>query len=302
MANTIRAPGPGEFALMPDPDDPRLSRAVAGIDQAGRPVETAVVHERALTLFLNGQEIVTMMTIGDHPEMLAVGYLLNQNMLKPDDQITGVDHDDDLEVVVVRTKRKTDYEQKLKKKTRTSGCAQGTVFGDVMESFSAVRLSRRVKLRTSWLYALMKKINTAPSLYLKAGAIHGCVLCHRDKPLVYMEDVGRHNAVDKIAGYMFLNGVKPDDKIFYTTGRLTSEMVIKCVQMRIPILVSRSGFTAWGVDLAREAGLTLVGRARGRRFVVLAGEERLVFDSDGSEVGEEDRKHRRKGAEREPAE
>jgi FdhD protein len=302
MAKTTARTGPGAFALMPDPDDPRLSRAVTGIDQDGRPVETAVVHERALTLFLNSQEIVTMMTIGDHPEMLAVGYLINQNMLRPDDEITGIDHDDDLEVVVVRTKRKTDYEQKLKKKTRTSGCAQGTVFGDVMESFSAVRLNRRARLKTSWLYALMKAINTAPSLYLKAGAIHGCVLCHRDKPLVYMEDVGRHNAVDKIAGYMFLNGVRPDDKIFYTTGRLTSEMVIKCVQMRIPILASRSGFTAWGVDLAREAGLTLVGRARGRRFVVLAGEERLVFDSDASEVPEEDRRHRRKGAEREPAE
>src|SRR5690606_3085089 len=142
-----------------------------------------------------------------------------------------VDHDDDLEVVVVRTERQTDYEDKLKKKTRTSGCAQGTVFGDVMESFSAVSLNRRARLKTSWLYALTRKINTAPSLYLKAGAIHGCVLCQRDKPLVYMEDVGRHNAVDKIAGYMFLNDVRPDDKIFYTTGRLTSEMVIKCVQM-----------------------------------------------------------------------
>src|SRR5690606_376166 len=175
-----------EFVLAPDPDDPRLSRQVHGIDQDGAPVEVSVVHERALTLFLNGQEIVTMMTIGDHPEMLAVGYLLNQNMLKTDDRITGVDHDDDLEVVVVRTERQTDYEDKLKKKTRTSGCAQGTVFGDVMESFSAVSLNRRARLKTSWLYALTRKINTAPSLYLKAGAIHGCVLCQRDKPLVYM--------------------------------------------------------------------------------------------------------------------
>ena len=297
-----KPPQLNELTLMPDPDDPRLSRPVTGVDHDGAVVETAVVYERPLTLYLNGQEIVTMMTIGDHPEMLAVGYLLNQNMLRPDDEITGIDYDDDLEVVVVRTARETDYEEKLKKKTRTSGCAQGTVFGDVMESFAQVKLDPDARLRTSWLYALMKKINTAPSLYLKAGAIHGCVLCEEDRPLVYMEDVGRHNAVDKIAGFMFLNKVSATDKIFYTTGRLTSEMVIKSVQMQIPILVSRSGFTAWGVDLAREAGLTLVGRARGKRFLVLSGEDRLVFDADAEQEPEEDRKHRRKAAERDAAE
>ena len=156
---------------------------------------------------------------------------------------------------------------------RTSGCAQGTVFGDLMEQFEQVRLPPDAVLRTSWLYALAKKINTAPSLYLKAGAIHGCVLCEEDRPLLYMEDVGRHNAVDKIAGYMFLNGIAPAGKIFYTTGRLTSEMVIKTVQMQIPILISRSGFTAWGVELARQANLTLIGRAKGKRFVALAGAE-----------------------------
>ena len=284
------------FDLAPDPDNPHLSRPVAGVDQDGEPVELPVVHERPLTLFLNSQEVVTMMTIGDHPEMLAVGYLLNQNMLKPDDEIAGIDYDDDLEVVVVRTERETNFEEKLKKKIRTSGCAQGTVFGDVMESFEKVELSRDAVIRTSWLYALTKAINTAPSLYLKAGAIHGCVLCERDQPLVYMEDVGRHNAVDKIAGYMFLHQVPARDKIFYTTGRLTSEMILKCVQMEIPILVSRSGFTAWGVDLARQAGLTLIGRARGRRFVVLSGEERIVFDSDLSGVEDEDSRHQRKSS------
>lgn len=284
-----------EYLVVPDPDDPRLSRPVKGLDQDGSPVEISVVNERPLTLYLNRQEIVTMMTIGDHPDLLAVGYLLNQNMLRRDDEITGIDYDEDLEVVVVRTARETDYEEKLQKKIRTSGCAQGTVFGDVMESFADVTLDPTARLKTSWLYALMKKINTAPSLYLKAGAIHGCVLCEEDRPLVYMEDVGRHNAVDKIAGYMFLNDIRPEDKIFYTTGRLTSEMIIKCVQMRIPVLVSRSGFTAWGVDLAREAGLTLVGRARGKRFVVLAGEDRLEYDADMSQVGDEDRRHRRKG-------
>ncbi len=278
-----------EFAVHPEPDDPRLTRTVAGIDHEGRPVETAVVMERPLTLFLNGREIVTMMTIGDHPDYLAVGYLLNQNMLLPDDRITGIDYDDpdDPEFIVVRTERETDFEDKLKKKTLTSGCAQGTVFGDLMERFDDIRLDPSAILRTSWLYALTRKINTAPSLYLTAGAIHGCVLCEEDRPLLYMEDVGRHNAIDKIAGYMHLNDVSPVGKIFYTTGRLTSEMVIKTVQMRIPILISRSGFTVWGVDLAQQAGLTLIGRAKGRRFIALAGAKRIVFDSDGREAIEE---------------
>lgn len=285
-----------EFIVVPDPADSSLSAEVSGIDQTGAAVTTRVVTEKPLTLFLNRQEIVTMMTIGDHPELLAVGYLLNQNMLKPDDRITAVDYDDELEAVVVRTERETNYEAKLQKKVRTSGCAQGTVFGDVMEGFDGKVLSG-AELRTSWLYALTRKINTAPSLYLEAGAIHGCVLCEQDRPLVYMEDVGRHNAVDKIAGWMFLNGEKPDGKIFYTTGRLTSEMVIKTVMMGIPILVSRSGFTAWGVELARKAGLTLIGRARGKRFIALAGAERIVFDLDPDSVPDEGERHRRKGAE-----
>ncbi len=285
-----------EFEVRPDPGDPRLSTLVAGVDQTGAPVEAAVVAERALTLFLNGREIVTLMTIGDHPELLAVGYLINQNMLKPGDEIESVDYDADIETVVVRTTEVTDFEEKLKKKVQTSGCAQGTVFGDLMDEFDQVVLSKTARLKTSWLYALTKKINMAPSLYLKTGAIHGCVLCERDRPLLYMEDVGRHNAVDKIAGYMALNAVRPDDKIFYTTGRLTSEMVIKTVKMRIPVLVSRSGFTAFGVDLARKSGLTLIGRARGRRFVALSGEERIEFDADPAHVEEEDKRLARKGS------
>lgn len=285
-----------EFEVRPAPDDPRLSVTVSGIDHEGKPVETSVVTERPLTLFLNSREIVTMMTIADRPDLLAVGYLLNQNMLRPDDEITGIDYDDDIETVVVRTRRQTDFEEKLKKKIQTSGCAQGTIFGDLMEEFDKVALNPDARIHTSWLYQLTKKINTEPSLYLRAGAIHGCVLCQEDKPLVYMEDVGRHNAVDKIAGYMFLNGIRPDDKIFYTTGRLTSEMVIKTVKMRIPILMSRSGFTAWGVDLARRAGLTLIGRARGKRFVALSGTERIVYDADVSRVDDEDRKVARKGS------
>ena len=275
------------YLIAPDPDDPRLSTSVWGTDQSGAAVETRVVAERPLTLYLNRQEIVTMMTIGDHPDLLAVGYLRNQNMLEADNPVTGIDYDDELGVVVVRTGRETDFEDKMRKRVRTSGCAQGTVFGDVMAGFERITLAPEAKLRTSWLYALTKAINTTPSLYLAAGAIHGSVLCQGDRPLVYMEDVGRHNAVDKIAGWMWLNDIAPQDKIFYTTGRLTSEMVIKTVMMEIPILVSRSGFTAWGVELAQKSGLTLIGRARGRRFVALSGAERIVFDADPAAAEDE---------------
>jgi FdhD protein len=283
------------YIIRPDPADPHLSREVEGIDQTGARVTTRVVTEKALTLYLNAQEIVTMMTIGDHPGYLGIGYLLNQMMLRPDDEITGADFDEELDVVVVRTKRRTDYEEKMKKRTLTSGCAQGTTFGDLMEALEDIKLPQ-AELRTSWLYRLTHAINLTPSLYLEAGAIHGCVLCAGDRPLVYMEDVGRHNAVDKIAGWMFVNKSDPADKIFYTTGRLTSEMVIKTVRMGIPVLVSRSGFTASGVELARKTGLTLIGRARGKRFVALAGQERIVFDQDLAYVADEAKGARRKSA------
>ena len=269
-----------EFTIRPLPNDPKLSTVMAGIDHTGAPIQSPVITERPITLFLNSREIVTMMTIGDYPEYLAVGFLRNQAMLQDDDEITGIDFDDDLGVVVVRTKRETNYEEKLKKKVQTSGCAQGTVFGDLMEEFDTIALTGEAHIKTSWLYTLIKKIKIEPSLYIKAGAIHGCVLCRQDEPLIYMEDVGRHNAIDKIAGYMFLNKVSPDDKIFYTTGRLTSEMIIKSVHMRIPILISRSGFTAWGVELAKKSGLTLIGRARGKRFIAVSGEDRIIFDAD----------------------
>lgn len=267
-----------EYVIRPDPGDARLTRNVSGVDHTGTTVEIAVVEERPLTIFLNRQEIVTAMTIGDYPDLLAVGYLRNQGMLLVDDRITGIDYEEDLDTVVVRTERETDYEEKLKKKTRTSGCAVGTVFGDMMDGLEDVTLPK-TEVRTSWLYGLAKEINTTPSLYLEAGAIHGTVLCREDKPLVYMEDVGRHNAVDKIAGWMVMNGEKPSDKILYTTGRLTSEMVIKCVLMGVPVLASRSGFTAWGVQLANDAGLTLIGRMRGERYICLSGADRLVVDA-----------------------
>ncbi len=284
-----------DLPILPNPNDPRLTRRISGVDHTGAETEISVVEERPLTIYLNSQEVVTAMTIGDHPEYLALGFLRNQGMLRDDDDVTGVEYEDDIETVVVRTRSQTTYEEKAKKKTRTSGCAVGTVFGDMMEGLEGLTLPQ-AEVRTSWLYALAKEINTVPSLYLEAGAIHGTVLCQGDRPLVYMEDVGRHNAVDKIAGFMFRHDVPAGDKILYTTGRLTSEMVIKTALMGIPVLASRSGFTAWGVEIARQVGLTLIGRMRGQRFVCLAGEERLIRDADPATVDEESGKHRRKGA------
>jgi len=289
------------FIVAPDPLNPRLVETVRATDHTGADTETAVPVERPLTLFLNSREVVTMMTIGDYPECLAVGYLLNQNMLRPKEEIVGIDVDEEIDVVVVRTEHETDFEEKLKRRTLTSGCAQGTAFGDVMEKFDDTVLPPDATVRTSWIYGLSRAINTRPSIYLRAGAIHGCVLCEADRPLIYMEDVGRHNAIDKIAGYMRLDGIGPENKIFYTTGRLTSEMVIKCVRMEIPILISRSGFTAWGVELARRANLTLIGRAKGRRFLCVSGGDRLVFDADPDRVPEESPRVRRKAGPREDA-
>jgi len=275
------------------PDAPRLTRAVTGTDQHGVAVDLRVVEERPLTIYLNSQEIVTAMTIGDYPEYLALGFLRNQGML--DAAVTRVDYDAETETVVVRTASQTTHEAKLQKKTRTSGCAVGTVFGDMMEGLEGLALPD-TPVRTSDLYALAAVINRTPSLYLQAGAIHGTTLCQGARPLVYMEDVGRHNAVDKIAGWMLSENVVAADKVMYTTGRLTSEMVIKCALMGIPVLASRSGFTAWGVEIAQQVGLTLIGRMKGQRFVCLAGEHRLIRDADPHAIADEQPKSGRKGA------
>lgn len=284
-----------DYLIAPDPQAARLTRGVDAVDHMGAVQSISVIEERPLTIYLNKREIVTAMTIGDYPEYLALGFLRNQGMLAEDENITGVDFDEETETVVVRTAIETDYEDKLARKTRTSGCAVGTVFGDMMEGLSGVKLPA-TELRTSWLYALADKINRTPSLYLTAGALHGTVLCQQDRPLVYMEDVGRHNAVDKVAGWMLSERVDGADKILYTTGRLTSEMVIKTAMMGIPVLASRSGFTAWGVEIANQVGLTLIGRMRGQRFQCLSGADQLVRDVDPAMVLDEDKKHRRKGA------
>ncbi len=263
----------------PNLEDKTLVSSVTGKDHLGHINEINVIEERPLSIYLNSQEIVTAMTIGDHPKYLALGFLKNQKLIKEDEKITGIDFDDETRTVVVRTENESNYEQKIKKKIRTSGCAVGTVFGDMMESVEEIILPES-KIKISWLYDLAKEISQINSLYLEVGAIHGTVLCLENKPLIYMEDVGRHNAVDKVAGWLFSTKTNPEDKILYTTGRLTSEMVVKCANMGIPALVSRSGFTAWGVELAKLTNMTLIGRLRGKRFVCLSGENRLIYDVD----------------------
>ena len=240
--------------VLPAPDNPRLTEAVTGIDQTGAKVDIRVPVERALTLYLNAQEIVTMMTINDYPEYLALGYLLNQNMLKPDDIVTEVEYDDDLQVVVVRTERGTNYEQKLKKKTLTSGCAQGTAFGDLMEAVEGAELPQ-AELRTSWLYELTHKINTAPSLYLTAGAIHGCVLCEKGAPICYMEDVGRHNALDKLLGFGARGQIDWQQGFVLISSRASYEMVAKAAMLGIGCVVAVSAPTALAVRMAEAAGI-----------------------------------------------
>ena len=267
-----------QLRLQPNISNNNLTKKVYGINEINETINIDVVTEKPLTIYLNSQEIVTTMTLGDMPKELSVGYLLNQNMINKKDIIENIDYDEDLDVVIIRTKRKTNYEKKLSKKIRTSGCAIGTVYGDMMETFYDIKLNDRAKIKSSWMMKISKAITDIPSLYLKAGAIHGCALCLKDKVLAYVEDVGRHNAVDKIAGWMFLNNIEGKDKIFYTTGRLTSEMIIKTVQMQIPILLSRSGFTESGVNLANEANLSLIGRMKGKRFILLSGSHRVIYD------------------------
>ncbi len=292
----IAGAAPAEFELAPDPENLHLTREVSGTDHEGAPVTAHIVTEVPLTIFLNAQEIVTAMTLGDHPELLAVGFLANQGMIEPDDELNGVDFDAEAEVVVVRTGLRTDYEKAMEGRIRTSGCAVGTIFSSIMERLDEVHLDTNARVRTSWLYEISRKVTARPSLYLKSGAIHGCALCSEDRPLVYVEDVGRHNAADKIAGWIWVNRTDVSKMLLYTTGRLTGEMVLKTVRMGIPTLVSRSGFTAHGVELARKTGLTLIGRVRGRRFLTLSGEERLLHDANPDDVPDDPVHVIRKGA------
>lgn len=281
--------------ILPDPEAPHPTRRLAGRDHTGAAVEISVVKERPLTIFLNAQEVVTAMTIGDYPEYPARGFLRKQGMLRDDDAITGVDHDSEVEAVVVRTAARTTHEEKVRKKTRTSGCAVGTVFGDMMEGFEGPTLPPAA-VRTSWIHALARQINTTPSLYLAAGAIHGTVLRERDRPLVDMEDVGRHNAVDKIAGWMLPPGVGRADKDppYYRAPDVRDGDQDGADGDPLPRLALRF-HRLGGRDCAQGGADT--DRADARRAVRLpCGRGKAdARRRSGGRAGE-DRRHRRKGA------
>ena len=253
---------------------------VNAVDEHGEVRDVPIAGEHALTLYVDKQELLTLMTLGAAPEALAIGYLRNQRLVKSLDEIVAVQVDWETDSVAIKTRHGlADLEAKTSKRTKTSGCGQGTVFGDLMEDIDNVRLPREATLTRSALYELLDKVRTHETIYKQAGAVHGCALASNDgahsEILQFVEDVGRHNAVDAIAGQMWLDGCEGDDKIFYTTGRLTSEMVIKAAQMNIPFLVSRSGLTQMGYEIARKVGMTMIGRATNRHFLLFTGTERF---------------------------
>jgi len=262
---------------------------VRAIDETGAARDTAVAGEHPLTLYVDKREILTLMTLGAAPEALAIGYLRNQRLIDRIEEIVSVQVDWEVGAVAVNTRHGLkDLEAKLGKRTKTSGCGQGTVFGDLMEEIDTVRLPAGATLARSTLYALLDRVRVHETIYKQAGAVHGCALATNDpgngaagssEILYFVEDVGRHNAVDAIAGRMWLDRVEGGDKIFYTTGRLTSEMVIKAAQMGIPFLVSRSGLTQMGYEIAEKVGITMLGRATGKHFLLFTGGERFRADA-----------------------
>jgi FdhD protein len=261
--------------------------AVRAVDEAGEPRETSIAGEHPLTLYVDKHELLTIMTLGAAPEALAIGYLRNQRLLERIEDVVSVQVDWDVNAAVVTTRRGLKHlEAKTAKRTKTTGCGQGTVFGDLMKEIDAVRLPAGATLSRETLYALLERVRQHETIYKQAGAVHGCALATNDpgggrsEILYFVEDVGRHNAVDAIAGFMWLDRVEGGDKIFYTTGRLTSEMVIKAAQMEIPFLVSRSGLTQMGYEIAQKVGMTMIGRATGRHYLLFTGAERF-HGSDG---------------------
>ncbi|HEX4525095.1 MAG TPA: formate dehydrogenase accessory sulfurtransferase FdhD [Casimicrobiaceae bacterium] len=253
---------------------------VPAVDENGATRDTPIAGEHPLTLYVDKREILTLMTLGAAPEALAIGYLRNQRLLDRIEDIVSVQVDWDVDAVVINTRTGLkDLEAKLGKRTTTSGCGQGTVFGDLMEEIDSVRLPANVTLTRSTLYALLDRVRVHETIYKQAGAVHGCALATNGESeseiLYFVEDVGRHNAVDAIAGMMWLDRIDGGDKIFYTTGRLTSEMVIKAAQMGIPFLVSRSGLTQMGYEIAQKVGITMIGRATNKHFLLFTGGERF---------------------------
>jgi FdhD protein len=266
-----------------------LTFEVEAINERGEMVPTAIAGESPLTLYVDKREIVTLMTLGQAPEALAIGYLRNQRLLQSIEDIAAVQVDWETDSVVVTTRkvsgeaaraRAKGMREKMKKRTVTTGCGQGTVFGDLMDEIDQVILRDDVRLTEATLYALMEQVRQHETIYKTAGAVHGCALSTNEigasRILSFVEDVGRHNAVDAIAGQMWLDGIDGSDKIFYTTGRLTSEMVIKAAQMSIPFLVSRSGLTQMGHAIAQKTGITMLGRATGRHYLLFTGKQRFL--------------------------
>ncbi len=257
---------------------PEATRSVKAVDEYRNTRELNIAAERPLTIYLDRVEVVTLMTLGTQPELLTLGYLKNQGLIRELNEIKSVQVDWDVNAAVVTTFAEDDsWQEKLKNRTVTTGCGQGTVFGNIMEELEGIRL-KPLRLKQSRIYELIKNLNRYNEVYKNAGAVHGCALCHDTDIITFMEDVGRHNAVDAIAGYMWLEGISGEDKIFYTTGRLTSEMVIKVTQMNIPVLLSRSGITQMGLDIAKDVGVTLFSRANGKHFLVYNGSEHIEFD------------------------
>jgi FdhD protein len=261
--------------------DAGLNAAVeaVAVDEYGDIRNGHVAAERALTLYLDKQELVTLMTLGTSPEILVLGWLRNQRLVRDIEQIRAIQVDWETDSVAITTHQGVEgLEQKMARKTVTTGCGQGTVFGDLMDDLDKFYLPRRC-IRQSEIYRLLQTLNEYNQVYQRAGAVHGCALCSKEQIHLFIEDVGRHNAVDAIAGHMWLEGTDGSDKIFYTTGRLTSEMVIKVAQMGIPTLLSRSGITQMGLELAKKVGVTLIARAKGRHFLVYNGAQQISFDA-----------------------
>ncbi|MFA9461242.1 formate dehydrogenase accessory sulfurtransferase FdhD [Thiohalorhabdus methylotrophus] len=276
---------------------PRLTQAgldpcrrVEAVDEHGKVQEREIAGERPLTLYLDKREIVTLMTLGSHPELLVLGYLRNQGILSDPEEVAEVQVDWETESAVVVTRAGvSELDEKLGTRTVTTGCGQGTVFGKLMDHLERSALKEPVEVRQSEIYGTLDAINQYNEVYRRAGAVHGCALCRDQDIEMFVEDVGRHNAVDAIAGHMWLEGMPGRSRIFYTTGRLTSEMVMKVAQMGIPTLLSRSGITEMGLDLGRRLGITLIARAKGTRFQVYNGADQVVFDDEPTPYPKHDR-------------
>jgi len=251
---------------------------VTAVDEYQNLREMHIADERPLTIYVDSYELVTLMTLGNSPELLTLGYLRNQGLIKSIAEIKSVQVDWEVSAVAVTTfEGRDDWKEKLGPRIVTTGCGQGTVYGNIMDQLQELNLQAPA-LKQSAIYSLLKNLNIYNDVYKSAGAVHGCALCHNDEVLIFNEDVGRHNAVDAIAGKMWLEVISGDDKIFYTTGRLTSEMVMKVAQMRIPVLVSRSGITQMGLKIAQDLGVTLFSRANGKHFFIYHGADNIEFD------------------------